>query len=137
MTSEPQPYSRRALHRWAANFVSSVTDRSRTLASRVVHTESNEQSQLIHDPSIKDNATAGLEKWTQKNFGVGHFSSSVYEGLDFPVWRERPRIWTTMSFWSRGLIKFPKPPRRGMGQQEVGRLWGARQAVWPRLAVPC
>ena len=47
---------------------------------------------FFHDPSIKDNVTAGLEKWTQKNFGVSCFSSSVYEGLDFPVWRETKNL---------------------------------------------
>ena len=80
--SEPRE-SRRALHRWAANFDSSVTSRSRTLVNRVLHTDS--QNQLIHDPSVKDNVTAGLEKWTQRNYGVDQFSSSVYEGLNGPV----------------------------------------------------
>ena len=86
----PQCESRRALHRWAANFVSSVTSRSRTLVNRVLHTDS--QNLLIHDPSVKDSVTAGLEKWAQKNYGVDQFSSSVYEGLNGPVWREAKNL---------------------------------------------
>ena len=91
---EPRSEGRRALHRWAANFVSSVTNRSRTLVSRVLYT-GEEKNHYVHDPSVKDNVTAGLEKWTQKNFGVSRFSSTVYEGLDSPVWRET-KTWTIM-----------------------------------------
>ena len=90
MKQSPPNESRRALHRWAANFVSSVANRSRTLVNRVLYT--NSQNQLIHNPSVKDNATAGLEKWTQKDYGVSQFSSSVYEGLNGPVWRETKNL---------------------------------------------
>ena len=31
-------------------------------------------------------------KWTQKSYGVNEFSSSVYDGLDSPVWRETKNL---------------------------------------------